>query len=243
MPLSTKHTMTISQWFMKHSPQAQVVNSNATVAPRNRDFQRQLDAACENWAIRGLRGNMKTPVDIFSTILMGGMEAGIRAVVDEVHNIFGKLDEYKIERLSNANRQQRNQNRQHLHRLTAAVFDYCLQSNGFILQDSSDYMVCMEYERSRDQAMYPNFTHAWLCFRDSFVVQTIPNCYISISLREAGRQPHCGFIRRGVRDFLPGQIEVIEGIIDNPVECADASMVTQCHNPISKKTDVFSPNE
>jgi hypothetical protein len=103
----------------------------------------------------------------------------------------------------------------------------------------------MEYERSPNQPMYPNFTHAWLAYKKAFVVQTIPNHYISISisLREAGRQPHCGFIRRGVAGFLPRQIKVIEAIIDNPVECRQQHLVTLCNNPINGESNVLSPNE
>ncbi|MFC1572653.1 hypothetical protein ACFL6M_03540 [Candidatus Eisenbacteria bacterium] len=244
MPLNSNDIVSISQWFMKHSPQGQIIHSLATAMPPNADFQEQWVAACEMWAIRGLQGNMTTPVEVLTTIVMGRMEDRIRDVVDEVHDKFGTAFDYKVgPRTDQESWIRRHQHRRDLHRLTAAVFEYCLQSNGFVLQDSSDYMVCMEYEFAHNQAMYPNFTHAWLSFRDAFVVQTIPDHYISISPREAGRQPHCGFIRRGVTDFLPEQIAVVKGIIEDPVHCMDPHKTVQCAFPISSATDVLAPNE
>jgi hypothetical protein len=80
MPISDDHLVAISQFFMKHSPQYQVVHANAN------QFQDQWIAACENWAIRGLEGNNKTPVDVLTTILMGTEAGGAREISSKIHD-------------------------------------------------------------------------------------------------------------------------------------------------------------
>lgn len=237
MPLKTDTLAAISQWFMQHSPQSHLVHRDA---PRQREL---LDAACEMWAIRGLVGNRKTPVEAFDTILLGGSDPVLVKETQEIRDTFGRLDHYKIGRLGVASRDVRNKARPALHRLTSAVFRHCLAANGFKITDDSDYLVCMEYEVSRKQAMYPNFTHAWLAYRDAFVIQTVPNHYLSISMREAGRQPHCGILRCPVVDFLPRQLEVIEDMVANAVECQDVSRLVNCVFPIALQKDVVSPDE
>jgi len=54
-------------------------------------------------------------------------------------------------------------------------------------------------------------------YRGAYIIQTVTGVCISIAKLEAGRPNHCGVIRRGVADFLPTQLEKIEGIVENPV--------------------------
>lgn len=235
MPLRSETIASISQWFMKHSPLSHLVHQNAAA------LLDQNSAACFRWAVSGLMAGKTEPHAVFDDILFGGSVPALAQITTEIHNTFGVHGHQLVGSLTPATREARNRLRPVLHRLTAAVFRHCLASNGFDLTAQSNYLVCMEYECSPHQPMYPNFTHAWLAYRDAFVVQKVTGSYVSISLREAGRQPHCGLIRCPVADFLPEQIEVIEDMVANAAECNDISKLTVCAFPIGIETAVLPP--
>lgn len=235
MPLKSETIVSVSQWFMKHSPLSHLVHQDAA------DFGEHNADACFRWAVSGLMAGKTEPPGILDTILFGGSVPALAQVTAEIHDTFGVYGQYRVGSWTPATREARNRLRPQLHRLTAAVFRHCLASNGFDVTAQSNYRVCMEYECSPHLPMYPNFTHAWLAYRDAFVVQKVSGSYISISLREAGRQPHCGLIRCPVADFLPEQIEVIEEMVANAAECNDLSKLTVCAFPIGIETDVLSP--
>lgn len=236
MPLSDHTLAKISQWFMTHSPISQMIHE------RSQDFAIQNRKNCQHWATRGLIDNRVDIQNTLITISEGKSLAPLQLVSDKIHKLFGTIWQPVVAGGNGlANRIARNQLRPQLHELTATVFEYCLRENGFTLTQQSDYMVCMEYECSGEGFMYPNFTHAWLAYRDSFVVQKVTDSYISISMREAGRPLHSGIIRRPVIDFLPEQIKVIEDIVNHPAQ--GLYNVTNCFPQIALDKDVFSPRE
>lgn len=238
MPLTDDTLARISQWFMTHSPVSQLADNRKDV-----NAARGLKN-CQHWAIRGLSDNPRADIQhIMGIISEGKRPPGLELIADDIHATFGNLWKPKIVEAYDAKtRLARDALRPKLHELTAAIFEYCLKANGFQLVDRSDYVVCMEYDCESNTFMYPNFTHAWLAYRNVFVVQKVPDRYVSISMREAARSPLAGVIRRPVADFLPEQIEVIEDIVAHPIKAA-ANHVTTCYPRIGSKRDVMSPNE
>lgn len=214
----------------------QVIDSRADATPNGAPYANQIGAACENWAIRALQANVIDPPAVFDDIRTTGGALGPVAgtghaaaglvIKNRIRATFGYEYNMNIPAIPVLNPDPmdvipdtialRNANRANLHDDTAAVFELCLTFNGFTLSNAAtDYMVCMEYERARTQAMYPNFTHAWLMFRQKRIIQTITGSFISASRHHAGHQAHCGFIRRYVTDFHANQIQVIAGMMAN----------------------------
>lgn len=196
-------------------------------------------ASCEHWALRGLDNNKVLMSELMSAVLLDFPwpdrlnDNQIRKAnqwKENIYEIFGNGlddDQYLIKgfkqdannpltQSKNKKKEKRDKHRGNLHTFTSAFFELCLEVNGFSLaRGESDYMVCMEYENALSQPMYPNFTHAWLMYKGT-VIQTVPSAYISISRREAGRQDHCGIIRRYVDDFSEPQCSIINDILQNP---------------------------
>ncbi len=192
----------------------------------------QRQAACENFAIRGLQegANISNVPGVLGAIYMNedniipdGLGAGFQAravaLRDGIRGVFGNFFNPRVtiaaaEGVWNARKEQ-------LHDWTATAFELVLDINGFTRSDdATDYMVCMEYEcpgTNPEQPMYPNHTHAWLMLQQQFIIQTVTGANISISHHHAGHQPHCGFIRRYVTDFHANQLEVIANITEGPL--------------------------
>ena len=229
MPLSKVTRNRLKELFLNTTYlDDQLVNADAVNLGKE---EGERGAACENFAMSGLLGGARiSPGAVIDTILFGGEEPGLKKTSKGIHKSFGTIHDPKVNRLgvgkgTSANKT-RNKHREKLHNYTAKIFNYILKANGFKMQRyGSKYYVCMEYECASNQHMYPNFTHAWLMYRGEYIIQTITGACISIAQLEAGRPSHCGVIRRGVADFLPTQIEKIEGIVNNPVVINQATMI------------------
>lgn len=208
-----------------------LVHRDAEADPLTDVLREQRAAACENWAIRALQAGAAiiAPPDVFRCVSMNehpilpdtigaGYSVMAEAIEQQIVATFGRFLNPRVPH--SVSTETWNARKVELHNLTAAVFELCLEINGFTLsQNATDNMVCMEYEcaaNNREQAMYPNFTHAWLMFGQELTIQTVTGANISISRHHAGHQPHCGFIRRYVRDFHANQLDVINGIVNAP---------------------------
>lgn len=265
MPLAPATIMDLNA----HVPAGQhIIDRQATIMPRTQAYQEQLDAACENWAVRALQAGAVDPPTVFTDIFLNSGNLGPTAdtayalrgneIKNTIRDMFGDVHTPLLPPAPAASKNPfnrarakaialRNDNRGRLHNWTAAVFELCLEMNGFILSPvPTDYMVCMEYECSADRPMFPNFTHAWLMYKKNRIIQTIPDRYISVSRHHAGHPPHCGFIRRYVTDFHTNQIAIIDSIMANRMQ-ANGNVVG-CNllvdvGTLDLATDMRSPTE